>query len=84
MQPAIKQPIDTETAGHGDHPTARGFTTQLKDVQKTLPLRVLTAEDWRHWVTRGFVIVRGAVPVEQCEAAIDMLWTFQELSLIHI
>jgi len=79
MQTAIKQPVDSETDGHGDHPTARGFTTQLKDIQKTLPLRVLTADDWRHWVTRGYVIVRQAVPVEQCEAVIDMLWTFMEM-----
>jgi len=29
--------------------------TQLRDIQKTLPLRVLSPEDWKHWVTRGYV-----------------------------
>ena len=28
-------------------------TTQLKDIVKTLPLRVLSPADWRHWTTRG-------------------------------
>ena len=36
--------------------------TQLKDIKKQLPLRVLSTEDWQHWRTKGYVIVKQAVP----------------------
>ncbi len=62
-----------------DHPTAKGSIIQLKDIQKKLPLRVLTEEDWRHWTTRGYVIIRNVVPATQVQAVIDMLWVFQEM-----
>ena len=39
-------------------------TTQLKDIVKALPLRVLSEADWHHWTTRGYVIVKDAVPPE--------------------
>jgi hypothetical protein len=71
--------IIADTDGHGDHPGARGQTIQLKDIQKTLPLRVLSDADWRHWKTEGFVVVRGAVPREHCDAVAQMLWQFQEM-----
>jgi hypothetical protein len=68
-----------DTDGHGDHPGARGQTIQLKDIQKTLPLRVLSEADWQHWITKGFVVIRGIVPQEQCDAVAQMLWQFQEM-----
>ena len=55
---AIDAPI-AEIDGHGDHPGAWGQTIQLKDIEKTLPLRVLSEADWRHWITKGFVVVRS-------------------------
>ena len=60
------------------HPVSAGLTTQLKDVQKTLPLRVLSPDDWQHWITKGYVIVRNAVPAEQAKALADILWEFDE------
>lgn len=68
-----------DVEGHGDHPTARGVTTQLRDIRKTLPLRVLSEADWRHWTTRGFVIIRGAVEPSFIKPVLDMLWAFQEM-----
>ncbi len=68
-----------DTDGHGDHPGARGQTIQLKDIQKTLPLRVLSEADWQHWITKGFVVIQDAVPPEQCDAVADMLWRFLEM-----
>ena len=59
------------------HPTTSA-TTQLKDVVKRLPLRVLSEDDWRHWTTQGYVIVRGAVPVDKVERLVDLLWRFDE------
>ena len=65
--------------GHGDHPGVRGQTTQLKDIEKTLPLRVLSEADWQDWVSKGYVVVRNAVPKTQCNAVVDMLWQFLEM-----
>ncbi|MFI5409841.1 phytanoyl-CoA dioxygenase family protein [Kaistia sp. UC242_56] len=59
------------------HPTTHQ-ETQLKDIAKTLPLRVLSEEDWQHWITRGYVIVRQAVPKENVERLVDLLWQFDE------
>lgn len=69
MQPAVKR--------HA-HPTSTSTTTQLKDIHKRLPLRVLSGEDWRHWTTKGYVIVRRAVPPANVERLVDLLWSFDE------
>ncbi|MBM7049955.1 MULTISPECIES: phytanoyl-CoA dioxygenase family protein [Rhizobium] len=69
MQPALKRDA---------HPTASAIATQLKDIQKTLPLRVLSKDDWQHWITRGYVIVRQAVPAANVERLVDVLWRFDE------
>ena len=61
-----------------DHPTSRLATTQLKDLKKTLPLRVLSPADFAHWQENGFVIVRSAVPQEKVERLVDLLWQFDE------
>ncbi|MEL7105509.1 MAG: phytanoyl-CoA dioxygenase family protein [Pseudomonadota bacterium] len=66
------------TADDISHPLSAGVTTQLKDIQKTLPLRVLSGADWHHWITKGYVIVKGAVPEEQCARTVEMLWQFDE------
>jgi len=71
--------FEGETDGHGDHPGVRGQTTQLKDIKKTLPLRVLSEADWQHWITQGFVVIRNAVPLPLCKAVDDMLWQFLEM-----
>lgn len=60
------------------HPTASSVTTQLKDIRKTLPLRVLSQEDWQHWITKGYVIVRQAVPQANVERLAQVLWAFDE------
>jgi hypothetical protein len=55
------------------------FQVQLKDIQKRLPLRVLSEEDWRHWTTWGYVILPSAVPVSHQERLKTLLWEFQEI-----
>ena len=62
----------------GSHPTATSSSRQLKDIQKTLPRRVLSSADWRHWVTNGYVVIRQAVPAAQVERLADLLWVFDE------
>jgi hypothetical protein len=69
MQPQIQRDA---------HPSTRQVTTQLKDIQKRLPLRVLSEEDWQHWISRGYVIVRDAVPQENVRRLVDLLWEFDE------
>lgn len=60
------------------HPTTQMVITQLKDIVKTLPFRVLSPADWGHWVTRGYVIVRNAVLQENVERLKALLWEFEE------
>jgi hypothetical protein len=69
MQPQIKR---------DSHPTASEATTQLKSIRKNLPLRVLSQADWLHWTTRGYVIVRQAVPAAKVERLVDVLWQLDE------
>ena len=52
---------------------------QLKDIRKTLSLRVLSEEDWQHWTKWGYVIVPNAAPAENVERLKALLWEFQEL-----
>ena len=66
------------TIPRDSHPTTRGLTTPLKDIRKRLPLRVLSPDDWRHWTTQGYVIVRQAVPAEKVARLVDLLWRFDE------
>ncbi|MCR8725381.1 phytanoyl-CoA dioxygenase family protein [Frigidibacter sp. ROC022] len=65
--------------GRGSHSGAPADACPLARIEKTLPLRVLSPEDWRHWQSRGFVVVRQAVPREMADAVAEMLWQFQEM-----
>jgi len=60
------------------HPSTLLVTTQLKDIRKKLPLRVLSYADWQHWVAKGYVIVRQAVPSANVERLVELLWRFDE------
>ncbi len=42
------------------------------------PLRVLTEEDWKQWQEKGYVIVPDAVPKENIDRLVDLIWTFEE------
>jgi hypothetical protein len=72
-------PNDEDGEGHCDHPGLRGDATQLKDVKKSIPRRVLSEADWRDWITKGYVVVRDAVPRARLDPVIDMRWQFQEM-----
>ena len=66
------------TAAEISHPTGKKQTTQLKDIQKRLELRVLSQENWDHWITKGFVVVKKAVNREACQQLENALWEFDE------
>jgi hypothetical protein len=60
------------------HPTTKTTSVPLAQIEKTLPLRVLSEEDWQHWTKKGYVIVRQAVPAANVERLVDLLWAFDE------
>jgi hypothetical protein len=53
--------------------------TQLRDLEKTLPLRVLSKEDFAFWQTYGYVVVREAVPAAAARQLLSFAWDFQGL-----
>ena len=90
MAAGISQPKQGMAQGmapkRDSHQTSSRVSTQLKDIQKTLPLRVLSKDDWQHWTTQGYVIVRQAVPAANVERpSIDSEALFGKASelLIH-
>ena len=60
------------------HPISANATTQLKQIRKNLPLRVLSEEDWNRWITRGYVIVRSAISYEAAKRLEEVLWEFND------
>jgi Phytanoyl-CoA dioxygenase (PhyH) len=70
--------MSMQPAPYRDHHPTTSASVQLKDIRKALPLRVLSEDDWRHWIANGYVIVRQAVPPANVERLIDLLWRFDE------
>jgi hypothetical protein len=53
--------------------------TQLRDLQKTQKLRVLSEEDFAFWQTYGYVVVKEAIPAASAKRLLDFAWDFQGL-----
>lgn len=53
--------------------------TALRELEKSRPLRVLSDEDFAHWQTYGYVVVREAVSPEHARQMLDFAWDFQGL-----
>ena len=49
-----------------------------KEIQKKLPLRVLSETDWQHWIKKGYVVVKNAVSAADCRRLENALWEFDE------
>ncbi|GAA4838608.1 phytanoyl-CoA dioxygenase family protein [Kitasatospora terrestris] len=49
----------------------------LRDLEKTLPLRVLSEEDFGFWQTYGYVVVKEAIPAALAAELLDFAWNFQ-------
>ena len=78
MAPQGMAPGTSAGVKRDSHPTTQKVTTQLKDIKKTLPLRVLSEADFQHWQTKGYVIVRNAVDADHVQRLKDLLWAFEE------
>src|SRR6266702_2032558 len=59
--------------------TANVAKTPLREIKKTLPLRVLSEDDFKHWQACGFVVIRQAVPADNVDRLVKLLWEFQEM-----
>jgi hypothetical protein len=53
--------------------------TQLRDIRKSLPLRVLSESDLEFWQRYGYVIVREAIPADSAKRLLDFAFEFQAL-----
>jgi hypothetical protein len=73
----VQEPADLKYGHEGDQSLRQ--MPQLRDIQKRLPLRTLSEEDWRFWTTWGYVIIPQAVPPGNVERLRDLLWQFEEL-----
>lgn len=63
----------------GNVSVARSSRLQLNQRPNGEPLRVLSEDDWRFWKENGYVVIHDAVPRENLDAVIDLLWEFQEM-----
>ncbi|MED4599462.1 phytanoyl-CoA dioxygenase family protein [Paenibacillus validus] len=42
------------------------------------PLRVLSEDDWKFWKDNGYVIIPNAVPQENIDRLVNLIWEFEE------
>ncbi|MFL6112613.1 MAG: phytanoyl-CoA dioxygenase family protein [Catenulispora sp.] len=59
--------------------TAYTAPTPLRDLDKTLPLRVLSPADFEFWQTYGYVVVPNAITPAAAAALLAFTWEFQGL-----
>ena len=62
----------------GNPSTASSSKIKLSDRSDGESLRVLSEEDWKFWITNGYVIIKNAVPKGQVKQLADFLWEFEE------
>ncbi|MFG2746725.1 MULTISPECIES: phytanoyl-CoA dioxygenase family protein [unclassified Streptomyces] len=53
--------------------------TQLREIEKSQPLRVLSERDLAFWQTYGYVVVRNAVSPGEAKSLYEFAWEFQGL-----
>lgn len=53
--------------------------TQLKDIKKSEPLRVLSESDYEFWQTYGYIVVKEAIPSAAAKLLFDFACDFQGL-----
>jgi hypothetical protein len=62
----------------GNPSVAKSSALKLNDRSNGKPLRVLSEEDWKFWIHNGYIIIHDAVPEENCQRLVDLLWEFEE------
>jgi len=62
----------------GNPSVAKSSKQKLNDRSNGKPLRVLSEEDWNFWTYNGYIVIKQAVPKENCEQLERLLWEFEE------
>jgi hypothetical protein len=62
----------------GNPSTAKSSQQQLNQRRNGEPLRALTEEQWKHWITQGYVVVPNAISSKQVAQTVSLLWEFEE------
>jgi hypothetical protein len=62
----------------GNPSTATSSSLKLNDRSNGKPLRVLSEDDWSFWITNGYIVIKHAVPRENCDRLAALLWEFEE------
>lgn len=62
----------------GNPSTAKSSKVKLNDRSNGKPLHLLTEEDWKFWITNGYIVIKNVVPKEQVERLANFLWEFEE------
>jgi Phytanoyl-CoA dioxygenase (PhyH) len=62
----------------GNPSVAKSSKHKLNDRSNGKPLRVLSEEDWNFWIQNGYIVIKNAVPKENCERLAKLLWEFEE------
>ncbi|OEF27750.1 phytanoyl-CoA dioxygenase family protein [Vibrio rumoiensis] len=63
----------------GNNSVSNLHDVQLKDIVKSLPLKVLTEEQFASWQHNGYIVIKNAVDSNAVKATQDLLWEFQEM-----
>ena len=64
----------------GNPSVSRWAELKLNDRSNGQSLRVLSEEQWQFWKENGYVIIPNAVPAQQIEAVVNLIWEFEEKS----
>ena len=62
----------------GNPSVAKSSTLKLNDRSNGKSLRVLSEDDWKFWIAEGYIVVKNAVPKENCDRLANLLWEFEE------
>ena len=62
----------------GNPSTAKSSSLKLNTRKNNEPLRVLSEEQWKFWINKGYIVIRNAIPREQAKSTADFLWEFED------
>ena len=62
----------------GNPSTAKSSSIKLNRRKNNEPLRVLTEEQWKFWINKGYIVIKNAIPREQAKSTADFLWEFED------
>ena len=62
----------------GNPSTAKSSSLKLNTRKNNEPLRVLTEEQWKFWINKGYIVIKNAIPREQAKSTAGFLWEFED------